>query len=318
MTTMIEPLNGPQSDLPGAEPVLFEHTVPPRLVRRVTSRDVFVTDLRVLDHNTFQVGVRWPGSHEFYGPTTPDSHDPLLFLESMRQAVLLIANVAFAIPPEFKYITHDKQFSISPAGLRTDPDGRPVDILAVATAHDIRRRGRGFAGMRIEFTCYRDGVQVATAAYRWSCVSAAGYARLRGVRKTAEPGPRAGQILVAPHMIGRHDEIDVMLAEAPATRGWKLSIDRDHPVVFDHHIDHVPGNGAIEVARQAAQVALGDPMALPVGCDFEFHHYIEFDEPCMVFADIEGGSDDRVTMVRIVMEQGGQTAAEGTLMMLRS
>src|SRR6266498_4055250 len=115
MTTMINPQMGPLSEgLPSAEPALFEQTVPPELVHRVTNQDVFVTQLRVLGHNTFQVGVRLPVSHIFYGPATPDTHDPLLFLEGMRQAVLLIAHVAFAIPSEFKFITHEKEFSISP------------------------------------------------------------------------------------------------------------------------------------------------------------------------------------------------------------
>lgn len=315
MTTMINPQMGPLSDgLPSAEPALFEQTVPPGLVHRVIGQDVFVTTLRVLGHNTFQVGVRLPGSHVFYGPTTPDTHDPLLFLEGMRQAVLLIAHVAFAIPSDFKFITHEKQFSVSPAGLRTDGN-RPVDIQAIATAHDIRRRGRGFAGMRVDFACYRDGVQIGTVSYRWSCVSAAGYTRLRGEHKTAAPAPRDGLVLVAPQLVGRHDEIDVMLAETPTGRGWEFRIDPDHSVVFDHPIDHVPGNGTIEVARQAALLVLGQPNALPISSDFAFHHYIEYDKPCLVFADVVSTSGARST-VRIVLEQDGHIAAEGSIELL--
>jgi hypothetical protein len=316
MTTMINPPMGPLSDdLPSAEPVLFQHTVPPRLVRRIHSSDVFVTDLRVTGYNTFQVGVRWPGTHNFYGPVTRGTHDPLLYLESIRQAGLLIAQVAFDIPTEFKFITHEKQFAISPDGLRTN-GSTPVDLQVTVTAHDIRRRGRGFAGMRFEFACYRDGILVGSAGYRWSCVSAAGYTRLRGRHSDAMPSPRCPTVLVRPERVGRRDEIDVMVAETGCQREWLLYIDPNHPVVFDHPIDHVPGNGAVEVARQAALLAMGEPDAVPLGGDFAFHHYIEFDKPCLVFADILSCSGERTT-VRIVLEQDGVTAAEGRFELLR-
>jgi hypothetical protein len=104
-----------------------------------------------------------------------------------------------------------------------------------------------------------------------------------------------------------------MLAETPAGRGWQLSIDPDHPVVFDHHIDHVPGNGAIEVARQAALLVLGKPSALPIRSDFSFLHYIEFDKPCEVHAEVERECADGITAVRVLFEQGGNTAAQGVL-----
>jgi hypothetical protein len=316
MTTMINPPSGRLSDgLPSAEPALFEQTVPPELVHRVAGQDVFVTQLRVLGHNTFQVDVRLPGSHVFYGPTTPDTHDPLLFLESVRQAGLLIAHVAFGIPRDFKFVIHENQFSVSPAGLRTN--GRqPVDLQLIVTAHDIRRRGRGFAGMRFEFACLRDGGQVASAGYVWSCVSAAGYDKLRGAYRTAMPPSRVGYVLVEPHRVGRQDEVDVMLAESPDEGVWTACIAPDHPSVYDHHFDHMPGTGAFEVARQAALLVLGQPDALPIRGEFTFLHYIEFDKPCQVLAKSERVGADRTATVRIVFEQDGHTAAQGTIELL--
>lgn len=317
MTTMINGNNRVLLEgLGSAEPLLYRQTVPPRLVHRVNGSDVFVTDLRVTGFNTFQVGVRWPASHGFFGPATPNSHDPLLFLESVRQAGLIIAHLAFEIPREFKFITHEKQFGITPAGLRTNGT-EPVDVLMVVTAHDIRRRGKGFAGMLFEFKCFRDGIHVGSAAYRWSCVSAAGYARLRGRRTRSTPSETTISVPVAPHRIGRTDDVDVMLAETPGARGWLLRMDPQHPVVFDHHpIDHLYGNVAAEVARQAAQLVLDEPHALPIRGEFLLQRYIEFDTPCMVFADRAGVCNDGATSVRIAFEQDGQIAAEGTLEML--
>jgi hypothetical protein len=278
----------------------------------VSSSDVFVTGLQKLGDDTFLLGIRWPATHIFYGPTTPDTHDPLLCLESMRQAVLVIAHVAFDIPTEFKFITHRKQFNFSPDGLRT-AGTRPVDILVVATARDIRRRGRGVAGMLVELTGYRHGVQIGTAAYRWSTVTPAAYTRLRGEHTTATPTPRTGLAIVAPHLVGRQDEIDVMLSTTPHRRTWELHIAPEHPVLFDHRIDHVPGNGAIEAARQAALLILGQPSALPTKGDITFHRYIEFNKSCLVSANRLANTDDHTAAVHIHMEQNGNTSAEGTI-----
>lgn len=316
MTTMMNPQMGPIPDrLPSAEPALFERTVPPRLVHRVYDQDVFVTNVRVRSYNTFEVGVRWPATHSFHGPVTPDTHDPLMFLETVRQAGLLVAHVAFDIPRDYKFVIHENEFSVSPAGLRTN-GGEPVDVRIIVTAHDIRRRGRGFAGMRYEFTCLRDGVEVGSARYLWSCVSPAGYDKLRGAYRTAMPPSRAGYVLVEPSRVGRLDEIDVMLAETGDEGVWVAAIAPDHPSVYDHHFDHIPGIGAFELARQAAQLVLGRPAALPIRGEFSFQHYIEFDKPCLVLAEGDGVRADGATAVRIRFEQDGHTSGQGVFELL--
>lgn len=316
MTTMINPSTGPLPDgLPSAEPVLFQQTVPRHLVHRTSSSEVFVTGLRVLDYNTFVVSARWPGAHAYYGPTTKYSHDPILLLETLRQAGLLIAHVAFEVPLDYKFITHEKQFDITPIGLRTNGLA-PVDVEISVTAHDIRRRGRGFAGMLFEYTCFRNGVEIAKAAIRWSCVSAAGYARLRGEHFDVAPPVTYGLGPVRPELVGRSNVMDVMLSEAPGVDGWMLRIDPDHPVVFDHSVDHVPGMAAVEAARQAALIVLGRPLSLPIRGDFALQRYVEFDQPCLVFAELDSIGDDRTRTIRITFEQDGHTAAEGTLGLL--
>ncbi|HEV2780665.1 MAG TPA: ScbA/BarX family gamma-butyrolactone biosynthesis protein [Actinophytocola sp.] len=319
MTAMINQWNGRLSqDLPKAEPALFTQTVPRHLVHRTAGSEVFVTGLRVTGHNTFEVGARWPGSHSFYGPITRDSHDPMLLVECLRQAGLLIAHVAFEVPIDFMFITHEKRFAVLPAGLRT-AGTQPVDILINVTAHDIRRRGRGFAGMLFEYRCFRDGMPIARAAIRWSCVSAAGYARLRGEHLNATSPPVTGCRMVTPELVGRRHRRDVVIAHEPERRrAWRVRLDPDHPVIFDHSVDHVPGMAAVEAARQAALIVVGRPHALPVAGDFSLHRYVEFDEPCLVHANLDDGIEGGLAVVRVVLEQGGHTAAEGTLEMLLS
>jgi len=317
MTTMINPQQGLLSRcLPGAEPVLFTQTVPRHLVHRESASEVFITDLRVTGFNTFLVGTRWPGSHSFYGPTTRHSHDPMLLLESLRQAGLLIAHVAFEVPIDHKFITHEKRFDIAPEGLRTN-GSKPVDVLVEVTAQDIRRRGRGFAGMLFEYRCLRDGREIATAAIRWSCVSAAGYARLRGDHHEVEPGSIGDSPGVAPALVGRGSARDVMISDTPGGEGFVLRLDPTHPVVFDHPVDHVPGMAAVEAARQAAMVLLGQSRALPIRGDLALSHYVEFDRPCLIRVEPDGASTVAgASVVRVVLEQDGHVAASGTLELL--
>lgn len=317
MTTMINrPTGALREALRKAESVQRQLTVPPRQVRRIHGSDAFVTDLRVIGQDTFEVGVRLPAWHRFYGPMDQRTHDPLLILECMRQAGLAVAHLAYETPREFKFLVHDKSFEVDPAGLRTN-GAEPVDILINVTAHDIRRRSKWFAGMRFKYTCFRDDQLIATGSYRWSCVSPAAYDKLRGPYRDAQPAVPSGSALVRPQLVGRRNEVNVMLAEVPEWPGLMLHVDPAHPVVFDHSIEHVPGSAVIEAARQAGLLVVGRPDAMPIRGDLTFLHYIEFDKPCMVFAEAHPEpADDATATVGVAFTQGDRTAAQGTIDLL--
>src|SRR5689334_19245938 len=51
--------------------VLFDQTIPRHLVHRAAVSEVFLTDLRVTDETTFQVGAQWPRDHSFYRLQSP-------------------------------------------------------------------------------------------------------------------------------------------------------------------------------------------------------------------------------------------------------
>lgn len=309
MTAIIEATQqGSSEELPIDRPHLFQQAIAPTLVHRTFRCDVFVTNLAVVEADTFEVTAAWPAEHEFYGPRG-GVHDPLLFLETFREAILLVAHFAFQVPRENKFITHNKQFDIDPAGLRTDGD-KPVDVVFRLTAHDIKRRGHKLAGMRMEAECLRDGVRIGGGAYRWSCVTPAVYKRLRGDYLTAEPASATDREPIPPRLIGREHDVDVMLAGSADETSWDLRQDPTHPVVYDHVIDHVPGNGCIEAARQAALLALGCSEATVVRGDFTFFRYLEFDAPCVVSAQ-HIGEGDGVSTVKVTFTQNDGTSIDG-------
>lgn len=293
-------------DLQSKNSHLSAFGVPAQLVHRTYGRDVFVTAVRVVGPSRFEVTASLPAWHCFYGPVD-DRHDPLLLLETVREAIFLVGHGRYEIPRHTSFIARDFEFDFDPAGLSVDDDG-PTPFLIDVTTSDIVRRGNSVNSMRFDFTCYRDGEVVGTARYQISFASGAVYNRLRGEHRSARPTLMCDTAPVPPAEVGRTDDVDVLLAPMSAARGWHLRIDPDHPVIFDHVIDHVPSNALVEAARQACYLELGHPEAVLARGDMSFARYIEFDAPCLVVAE-PTGQDTCV----VEFTQNGETCAEGNL-----
>ncbi|WP_268247620.1 ScbA/BarX family gamma-butyrolactone biosynthesis protein [Lentzea flava] len=294
--------------------VLFDQTIPRHLVHRAAVSEVFLTDLRVTDETTFQVGAQWPRDHSFYRLQSPERHDPMLLAETIRQAVLLIAHQVFEVPLDWKFVSLEKTCGVTAEGLETD--GRPANILLSMTCHDVKRTKRGVTGMRVEIGCYRDGVRIGGGELRWSCVPPATYSRLRGGRDKEIADAGKPGVPVPGHLIGRERSRDVVLSPMLGGNTWQLRIDQTHAVLFDHPVDHVPGMVLMEAARQAALLTVGEPDALPVRCSFTFDRYVELDAPTIVTARTAAPVTRGSQGVQVVFEQESSTVATGLLDMM--
>lgn len=294
--------------------VLFDRTVPRSLVHRAAVSEVFLTDLCVTGENTFQVGAQWPRAHSFYSLTTVPRHDPMLFAESLRQATLVLAHQVFDVPMDWKFLSHEKSYQISEGALVLGD--RPADILFAVTAREIKRRGGTVSGMITDFDCYRDGERIGSASVRWSCVSPAAYRRVRGGRDVPPPVTGVLPAAVTPQSVGRLSERDVVLSAGADGHSWQVRVDRDHPVLFDHPVDHVPGMVLMEAGRQAAKLVHGRADLLPVGCRFAFERYVELDTPVVVTALPVRSEVPGALGVEAIFDQDGRRVARGHLDML--
>ena len=172
---------------------------------------------------------------------------------------------------------------------------------------------------KMAFECIRDGELIATAEVTWSCVSEASYARLRGSRHATFPTDSSESLPdpVRPQLVGRTRDIDVVIAPTAMDGAWRLRADRRHPVMFEHTVDHVPGMVAMEAARQAALVVVGQPCALPLAGKFTFDRYIELDEPCVIFVNRQRRvPDSGANMVDFTAVQGGHTVATAEILLV--
>src|ERR1700754_3858834 len=278
MTTMIGQGRHLPDVLPGAASVSFQQTVPRLLVHRAAVSEVFITDLQVADERTSHIGAQWPRAHSFFGPKV-QLHDPMLLAETIRQATLVVAHRAFDVPHDAHFVLLDLTYHIGARGLRIGSG--PANITLEGRATDIRKRKNTVAGMALEYDCYRDAERVAGGTIRWRCISAASYARVRGDHHNAPHTSATEPTPVAPHLVGRHHESDVVLGASPLPDTWLLRVDTGHPVMFDHMVDHVPGMMVVEAARQAAQLLTGRPDMVPACGAFSYARYIELDEPCI-------------------------------------
>ncbi|OLR89610.1 hypothetical protein BJP25_05470 [Actinokineospora bangkokensis] len=287
----------------------FDRTIPRALVHRAAVSEVLVTDLEDTGADTFLVAAQWPRDHGFYRLRTGD-HDPVLFAETLRQATLLVAHQGYGVPLDWKFLTHSKSYRVRGDRLAVGP--RPADVLLVVRCRDVKRTPRGVRGMVLEVDGYRGREWIGSGSVTWSCVAPAGYARLRGAA-LAQPAAAGLPVPVPSWSVGRDRDHDVALGRSTGPRTWPLRVDRDHAVLFDHPVDHVPGMVLLEAARQAALLVLGTPDALPLALGMDFDKFVELTGPAVITAEpLPAPRARRVdARVRFRIEQSDQVVASG-------
>ncbi|WRZ95672.1 hypothetical protein OHB54_45785 [Streptomyces sp. NBC_01007] len=85
-----------------------------------------------------------------------------------------------------------------------------------------------------------------------------------------------------PALVGRTRPADVVLTATSNPTRWLLTPDLNHPILFDHHNDHLPGMVLLEGARQAATAHLAPHTLIPANASTTFIRYAELDRPCWI------------------------------------
>jgi len=297
---------------PGAP--LLTATVPRQFVHRASLAETLLTDWRRIAPDRFTVSAQWPRAHGLH--VSPDwcSYDPLLVVETVRQAGTLIMHTEYDVPLDRQFVLNEFQVATDPHGLEVGP--LPAEPTVELAFTDLNVRGRYPTACRYTARVLCCGEPVATADVAFTCVGEAVYRRLRGGRTPdavrAVPLPPG----VEPQAVHRALPADVVLAPRgrdSGTRGgcWQLRVNTAHPVFFDHPLDHVPGMLLLEAARQAACCALPGKYA-PSAYRAVFHRYAELDEPVWIEAHDAGGGRLQVVGVQresAVFECGVDAAA---------
>jgi hypothetical protein len=274
-----------------------------------------------------------PRAHSFYGPVG-GVHDPLLIVEAARQATFLACHAGMDVPLDSSFLMNGVDYRIDPEALQVTSEPAGLEILVDGLVRGRRRRT--LSDMVGELHFFRDGQPAAQVLAKLGCVSAPVYRRLRagrpavpdtsGTAETAGTSEAAGtsgtpdareasavSTPVTPTLVGRDNGTDVVLSPLPGEAGWLLRVDRNHPVLFDHPIDHVAGMVIIEAMRQAAQFVRQPARVIPVGLDSVFHRFVEFSEDCYVRAEAHAPTANGDVPIHVTVEQGSEITAEGTV-----
>ncbi|MFC9537070.1 ScbA/BarX family gamma-butyrolactone biosynthesis protein [Streptomyces sp. NPDC056975] len=287
--------------------------IPRQYVHKAAQAEVLLCGWQENGENAFLAPTQWPRSHSFYTPAH-DLHDPMLFAESVRQAIPLVSHVGYGAPMDHRQIWDYFRCTVSPEELRRGPT--PADCEMQLSCDDVVRRAGRLGGMTLRATMIRHGRRMGVAETRFANQAPAIYRRLRGARCDAARAMAHAVPLpapLAPDEVGRINPQDVVLAPSGTDRHWQLRVDLAHPVLFDHPVDHIPGMLLLEAARQAAHSTLSPRRSFMTSIDAKFTRFVEFDEPCWIEAERITASTPGHETVRVTAQQGDHTPFTATV-----
>ncbi|MFF3889406.1 AfsA-related hotdog domain-containing protein, partial [Streptomyces sp. NPDC001914] len=126
---------------------------------------------------------------------------------------------------------------------------------------------------------------------------------------TTITGPRQP---MTPASVNRRTPADVVLTPTGQPHQWLLTPNLDHPTLFDHAGDHIPGMVLIEAAHQAAYNTANTPHYTPTHTTTHFHHYTELDQPCTIHTTHHTHHNNHTT-TEITGTQNNQTTFTTTI-----
>lgn len=283
--------------------------LPREYVHKSAHSEVLLTGWRAIAPDDYLITAQWPRAHSFYSPDASGHHDPLLLAETVRQAIPLLSHVAYDAPFGHKQIWDTFTYSMNAGALAVG--STPADIVLRITCSDITRRGRRLAGLTMHVTATRDGELLGTAEAAFTNQPQAVYQRLRG--RNADLAEVTARMIplpppLTPSRVGRDRFHDVVLSPTSSTHRTQLRTDINHPILFDHPVDHAPGMLLLEAVRQAAYGCAFPRRGVLTDLEIRFFRYAELDAPCWIEATpAPGGMTATGALpVRVSARQNGE------------
>ena len=236
----------------------FEATVPRRLVHKRALGEVFLTGSQALGDDNFVCAGLLPRSHSFFNDGPREWYDPLLVLEAARQAGLLVSHEYLGVVLGSQFLVTNIYVTVEdPAACRRGTD--PPEMLFEVTIPKRHTRDDALTGVDIDMRISTDGVASHTAGGSFMFLGAEQYAlmreQIRAARALEGSGDAAGGEAADPALVARSDRRTVVISKPSGDDGRfsaAVAVEPDHPCLFDHPLDHVPGTALLEAYRQMA------------------------------------------------------------------
>nr|WP_275407933.1 ScbA/BarX family gamma-butyrolactone biosynthesis protein [Streptomyces sp. SID14515] len=240
----------------------YEKWVPRESVHKADDAEVLLTDAAHLGGERYAIAAAWRRDHYLAHHGRPTA-DPVLLVETVRQAAIHLSH-------RFFDVSHGMPFVLGGAGV--DLVGTLPSLstapLSVGLVVNCRHPGADARRLRLELEgdVWAQHRHLGRVRLRWEPMEPQRYAliRRRGGQgaPTAPTEPAPLHIPLTPADVGHLAERDVLIAADPVRAdSWWLRLDTEHPVLFDHESDHVPGMALVEAFRQASRMIAPSPRA---------------------------------------------------------
>jgi hypothetical protein len=281
----------------------YAATVAREYVHRRAVAEVFVTDTSGTSESgtdgTYRVAAQLPRGHLMQeGPALDFS----LLVETVRQAAVCVSHRHLGIPLGLAFLFRDLDVDVDDPGALRVGD-RPAHLEVGTTLEAQRTIGGRVTGVRFSGRVSVDGRLALTGQGSLMVMTPAEWKSLRelGRRHTVSAAGQLAPPAQPPsparaRAVGRRDPRNVVvsrpvLAGERRAESW-LHVDTRHPYLFDHPLDHAPGNLLLEAARQSAAAAVSlshglQPSDLVVlACTGSFDAFVELDLPTQVVTEV--------------------------------
>ncbi|MCX4617745.1 ScbA/BarX family gamma-butyrolactone biosynthesis protein [Streptomyces mirabilis] len=310
---------GADTSRPEETSLSFAGPLPRTAVHKAADTEVLLTDARRTGNDRFTIAALWPRDHFLRHRGTDAPSDPFLLVESVRQSSILLSHRFYGIPDDHPFVLCDLDFDLEHPlpPQRDSPLPVVLDAVCVSTTDNPRR-----FGMRLETTAYVDGLRIGRASLHWLAMAPKAYQRVRFRGTSTETDDARSETQappLPPRAVGHCHDRDVLLGWQPdgaqgPDHSWRLRINRDHPVLFDHHSDHIPGMLLLEALRQAALVGtpcISDPFRK---LSATFTSFGELGRPVTVHArKANQGTADVYPEISVTAVQEGRTLASAVV-----
>ncbi|MGH6656425.1 MAG: ScbA/BarX family gamma-butyrolactone biosynthesis protein [Actinocrinis sp.] len=317
----------------------YDSTVSRAMVHRRAVAEVFVTDAAPEPDGRYAVAAQFPRGHSFFNDGPGGYHDLMMVAEAVRQAGVYIAHAYFGLPADRPFIFG--RLDLAADGLAAVLAGpRPSQARILADPVPTGPQGRAMRGLDFTGTVQiDDAADTIGGGASLLFMSPRGYQAFRerarqgalagGEQSTPPERLRAAVSPCPPALVGRTNEANVVVGNLVArderTVSTAVLVDVNHPVLFDHPLDHVPGMLLLEAARQGAVVAasrlagLAPAKAVVTACRASFTTFTELDLALSLTVRIESptaaapaaaGSQGSPLLARAEFVQAGKPVAK--------